>query len=161
MKRLMLLVGIVLLSIGVNAQQDSLFVIKNMGNRVLLTPKSVQNPFIGMKRSVYTPKSEWLTIGINKIVRSCSDAKHRKSLLDARIFVNVYGDLSGEIKYVDFLIPKSEAGKVSFEDLNNLQQRIKLLKIPQSENLSVHKMAAGYFKLAYLLRCESESSPDK
>ncbi len=120
MKRLMLLVGIVLLSIGVNAQQDSLFVIKNMGNRVLLTPKSVQNPFIGMKRSVYTPKSEWLTIGINKIVRSCFDAKHRKSLLDARIFVNVYGDLSGEIKYVDFLIPKSEAGKVSFEDLNNL-----------------------------------------
>jgi hypothetical protein len=57
----------------------------------------------------------------------------------------VYGDLSGEIKYVDFLVPKSEAGKVSFEDLNNLQQRVKLIKIPQSENLSVHKMAADYF----------------
>lgn len=44
MKRLMLLVGIVLLSIGVNALQDSLFVIKNMGNRVLLCA-SCQLPF--------------------------------------------------------------------------------------------------------------------
>lgn len=62
---------------------------------------------------------------------------------------------------MDFLVPKSETAKVSFEDLNNLQQRIKLLKILQSENLSVHKMTADYFKLTYLLRCESEYSPDK
>ena len=58
---------------------------------------------------------------------------------------NVYGDLSGEIKYVYFNIPKSEAGKVSFEDLNNLLQQVKLIKIPQSENLSVHKNGSRLF----------------
>ncbi len=71
--------------------------------------------------------------------------KTSKIIIGCENICNVYGDLSGEIKYVDFLVPKSEAGKVSFEDLNNLQQRVKLIKIPQSENLSVHKMAADYF----------------
>ncbi|MCD8555684.1 MAG: hypothetical protein LRY59_03425 [Bacteroides graminisolvens] len=156
MKKLILLIGIVFLSIGVYAQQDLLFRTTNMGSRVLLTPKTDQNPFIGMKRSGYTPKSEWLTVGINTILKSSFNEKQQKSIFDAKIFVNVYGDWSGEIKYVDFLISKSEINKVSFKDLNTLQQKIKQIKVPQSENLSVHKTAADYFKLTYLLRCQSE-----